>query len=182
MKRKIKYTLTTREDSRGSWVSLEIFSTLFLTLLMIFSCNTIKNLPERPAIKNISIYFVEWKTKYRLPITINNIKKRHVLSAQMSGDDFSEMFESYADFKDKLQSQIKLKNQSSNRVDILAVFSFGLKREKVYFRANGDYYFKGNWYESRLNFSYLLFKGFSNDYFDTEIWQKLKVEDNTLFW
>ena len=140
---------------------------VFIVILLSFTTGLFA---QEPIVKKVEIYGVNWSSCYRIPTTVKDIKKRSYYRLVFDGNksDFDDLFYDYTDCKKLLISQdtIPFRNcPPSYRDDCIVCVKlyFSIRTITIYFRANGDYYFRGKWYKPNYELYYHIFMLFNKD-------------------
>lgn len=125
------------------------------------------------SLKRVEMYLVPKNKSYRIPISIDNIKKRHEIFVVRYNVEFlsSKIFDFNA-FKSQLENYPLTQDTSclSPRILVDLIFrnKIFFKKIAIYFSPEGPFYFNGNWREMNAQLFYYLFIGFDEYLISTD--------------
>lgn len=137
---------------------------LFLYFL-VFVANTMVVNGSNYSLKRVEMYLVPKNKSYRIPISIDNIKKRHeIFVVKNNVELLSSKIYDFKVFKTELENYPLVQDASclSPRILVVLVFSNKIFYKKIalYFSPEGPFYFNGKWREMHAQLFYYLFIGF----------------------
>ena len=128
---------------------------IFIIILLFFTTGLFA---QKLTIKQIEIYGVTWNTYSRIAFTVKDIEERsqyHLLLGYSFALCFEGLFHDYESCEKLLMSQdtIPFRKYPPSDIDkdciacVKLYFTFDSNIITIYFRANGEYYFQGKYYE-----------------------------------
>jgi hypothetical protein len=142
-----------------------------LIVILIFS--TVEVFTQCLVVKKVEIYGLSWNVRTPIPITIKTLKQRSHYHLVLKGDTpiiLYDLFYDYKSCKALLESQdtipYKRYRPSWRGKDCIAcvkLFFCNGRIVKIYFRANGEYYYKGKYYKANKELYYCIFSFFGKD-------------------
>ncbi|MDD4210418.1 MAG: hypothetical protein PHI52_08800 [Bacteroidales bacterium] len=137
-------------------------------VILLFS--TIGAFAQCLTVKKVEIYGVSWNLRTHIPITIKTLKRQSDYHLVLKDNNLYDLFYDYKACKALLMSQdtipYKRYRPSWRGKDCIAcvkLFFCNGRIIKIYFRANGQYYYKGKYYKANKELYYGIFSFFSKD-------------------
>ncbi|MGD9492401.1 MAG: hypothetical protein AB7V36_03495 [Bacteroidales bacterium] len=139
----------------------------FFLYFFVIVASTLALYGSNYSLKRVEMYLVPKNKLYRIPISIDNIKKRHeIFVVKHNVELLSSKIYDFKVFKTELENYSLVKDTNGLLPKILVVLVFSNKffrqRIAVYFSPEGPFYFKGSWREMHALLFYYLFFGFDD--------------------
>ena len=144
-----------------------------IIVILIFSI--VDTFAQCLVVKKIEIYGVGWNVCFRIPITIKSLKQHsqyHLILNENDNTsiDLYNLFYDYKSCKALLKSQDTITYQrfhpswrGKTCIACVKLFFCNGRIAKIYFRANGEYYFQRKYYKANKELYYCIFQFFEKD-------------------